>query len=278
MEIAFQLIIIFICFQKIILSFPELTKTNSLTVYGGNNFYIDLTKLGDNIGFIYLDIMYELPKGYILTKYSLPLKIEESNNIAFNLDNFKEISSYSHETKTVYGRYISSQDWFKFKIELKSNTKYLLVKTLKSMDDEGKTLIPTHSIHLTSYEKKTESNSDSNNGQDDKKLDIYYVIMIFFGICVIILIILEILIHYKKNKSKKSEINTPLNVNADQILPVEFSNQKKENQTNDNEIPKSNNEISEKPLNEFQNNDIQVPDYHGQNPGFEEPTPSTQYY
>lgn len=247
MEIAFQLIIIFICFQKIILYFPELTKTNSLTVYGGNNFYIALTKLGNNIGFVYLDIMYELPKGYILTKHSLPLKIEESNNIEFHLDNLKEISSYSHETKKVYGSYIYTQDWFKFKIELKSNSKYLLVKTLKSMDDEGNTLIPTHSIHLTRYEKKTESNSDSdsNNGQDNTKLDIYYVIMIYFGICIIILIILEILIYYKKNKSKKSEIITPMNANADQILPVEFSNQKKENQMNDNEVPKSNNEISE---------------------------------
>ena len=57
-----------------------------------------------------------------------------------------------------------------FKIELKSNPKYLLVMTLKSMDDEGNTLIPTHSIYLTSYGKKTESNCNSNiNNHDNKK-------------------------------------------------------------------------------------------------------------
>ena len=43
----------------------------------------------------------------------------------------------------------------------------------------------------------------------------------------------------KKNKSQKSEINTPLNDDADQILPVDPSNQKKDNQNNDNEVPKS---------------------------------------
>jgi len=251
MEIAFQLIIIFICFQKIILSFRELTKTNSLTVYNGNNFYINLTKLGDNIGFIYLDIMYQLPHGYLLTKYSLPLKIEESNNIEFNLHNLKEICSYSLETKSVNGNYISSQAWYKFKIELKSNTKYLLFKTIKSLDNNRYTLIKTHSIYFIRYEEKSESNSNNN------KDNIYYIIMLFFGICIIILIIL--VIYLKKNKSKKSEINTPLNDNADQILPVDLSNQKKENQTNDNEVPKS------------------TPDYHEQNPCFEEPTPSTQY-
>jgi hypothetical protein len=207
MEIIFQLIIIFICFQKIILSLVELKKTSSISVYGGNSFYIDLSKLGGNIGFIYLDIRYELPSGYVLTKYSLPLRIEESNNTAFNFDSLKEISSYSHETKKVYGSYISSQDWFKFKIELKSNTKYLLVMTLKSMDDEGKTLIPTHYIYLTSYGKKTESNSNSNNNNNDNKnFDIYSKIMLFFGICVIILIILEILIYLKKKNHKNQKL------------------------------------------------------------------------
>jgi hypothetical protein len=209
MEIIFQLIIIFICFQKIILSLVELTKTSSVTVNGGNSFYIDLSKLGDNIGFIYLDIIYKLPSGYILTKHSLPLRIEESNEITFNFVNSKEISSYSHETKNVYGRYISSQDWFKFKIELNSNTKYLVVMTLKSMDDEGKTLIPTHYIYLTSYGKKTESNSNSNsnnNNNDNKNFDIYSKIMLFFGICVIILIILEILIYLKKKNHKNQKL------------------------------------------------------------------------
>ena len=233
-----QLIIIFIFFQSIKSDIKELTNKLSIIVYGNNYFYINLTKLANQVGNVYLDIMLELPKGWILAKKFLFLYFLESNEISFSdTSKFKQIDHSSYYSKTIHGTYIYTQDWFKFKIQLKMDTKYLLFITPLIEDDQNNKINPTYTIQLTGYEEKVENDNNNNDNEKSNSSTFSIIRTIITVFAVIVIIIILVYIYYKK---KRSEINIPLYIDESPTLSNNFSSKDNKAQSLDCGVQKSN--------------------------------------
>ena len=288
MKIFIQLIMAFLIFNTIKSTYTELPANKTKYFYKDYQFYINLTNFEEQVETIYLEIMTQ-PKDYSLGKQSVSLLYLESNNISFSdYFSFNEIESFSFdmkrtiETHGTYYIFIYTY-YYKFKIDLKNNTEYLLCKLPDIVDGDNQNIYLSFQIKLYDYKTKVVIDNNNNNTTDNKSNDNKIILYVISFVIIFLYIIWIVFVFKKTSKKNKSEINIPQNVDKSQILDnnieVNPNNVQMTDYPNNGITQNYNFQEPDNHVNNYNNGtiqnyeDIQNRDYDEQDPNFAAPTP-----